>query len=122
MPYADTDFFLALLKEKDWLHEKAKKLLVTYRNNLRTSSWTIIELLLVSQEYSLDPEILIISIQSIVHIEGNVNALLAAAHFMKESSLTTFDALHAVSCDQDAIISSDSVFDTLGLKRIKLEE
>ncbi len=30
MIYADMDFFLTLLKEKDWLKEKAKKALIGY--------------------------------------------------------------------------------------------
>jgi len=53
--YADANFFLALLKEKDRLKEKALKLLEEYRGNMKTSLTTFIELMLLSKRYGLDP-------------------------------------------------------------------
>lgn len=42
--YADTDFFLALLKDTDWLKEKAISLAKKYEGQITTSEATFIEL------------------------------------------------------------------------------
>ncbi len=47
MIYADTDFFLALLKPKDWLKQGAERLLVEHKGELVTSPVTLTELLLL---------------------------------------------------------------------------
>jgi len=52
---------------------------------------------------------------------GETNIFLLAAHYMKEAQAKTFDSLHAAYCGKDKIISSDKVFDKLGLERVKLE-
>ena len=121
MPYADSDFFLAILKESDWLSRKAETILDEHKNNIWTSCWTLVEILMLAKEFGLDPEAVIISINKLVRIEGSVNTILSAAHLMKEKGMKTFDALHAVSCGHDKIISSDSVFDNICIERIKLE-
>ncbi len=120
MPYADTDFFLALIKENDWLSERAEKILRTYKNEIWTSSWTLVELLMLSKEFGLNPENITISIKNLAKIEGDINGIISAAHLMKEKNMKTFDALHAMSCGKDRIISSDSVFDKIGMDRIHL--
>lgn len=56
MTYADTDFFLALLKPTDWLKENAKLLLEEEKGAITTSEATYIELMLLSKKYDLDPE------------------------------------------------------------------
>ena len=48
MVYADTDFFLALMKESDWLQEAAKRILEEYSDEIWTSPVTLIELLLLA--------------------------------------------------------------------------
>ena len=53
MPYADTDFFLALVKDKDWLKARAGDLLAAYSDQLWTSLFTLIEILLVADRYKL---------------------------------------------------------------------
>ncbi|MEZ0319946.1 MAG: PIN domain-containing protein [Pyrobaculum sp.] len=44
MIYADTDFFLALLKEGDRLHNKALEILEKYKGRITTSVITFVEL------------------------------------------------------------------------------
>lgn len=123
MTYADTDFFLALIKETDWLKARARSLLAAYRGHLWTSVVTIVELLLLAREFELDPEVIVLDSAEIAEIRGtDVKILLAAAHFMKEFGLHTFDALHAAFAQGDEILSSDRVFDKIGLKRIPLEK
>ena len=122
MPYADSNFFLALLKKSDWLNPNAEKLLKKHKNNIWTSGWTIIEIFMLSEKFGLDPESVVTSIKEMARIEGGSSLLLSVAYLMKEKYMNTFDALHAISCGKDRIISSDGKFDEIGLKRIKLEE
>ncbi len=122
MPYADVDFFIALMKDADWLKENAEILLKENKDRIWTSIFTLVEILMVSEKYGLNPEIIVNAVEDISAIDGNTEKIKAAAHLMKEKNMTTFDALHAVSVGDDSIISSDSIYDKIGLKRIKLEK
>ena len=51
MVYADTDLFLALLKQETEIGKAAKRLLKKYEGRIWTSPVTLIELLLVAAEY-----------------------------------------------------------------------
>ncbi len=122
MTYADTDFFLALIKETDWLKTRASRVLRRYRIFLWTSIVTIIELLLLSERFTLDPERVVMDALEIAPVrDTEPRTLLLAAHYMKENKLHTFDALHAAFAKDDEIISSDKAFDRIPfLKRIPL--
>ena len=122
MVYADTDFFLALRKKSDWLKKGARALLEKHRGQLWTSSFTFVELLLLSREFQLDPVRLIADVSEIADLRGGERInFLRAASYMTEYNVSVFDALHAAACGtQDEIISSDKVFDRLGLRRIPL--
>ncbi len=119
MIYADTDFFLALLKPKDWLKDKAKAILNKYKGQITTSEITFIELMLLAKRYNLDPVKITISVMAICNIDDE--KLLKAAIYIRDYNVGVFDAFHAVHCN-GTIISSNSVFDKLGIKRIKLEK
>ncbi len=123
MIYADTDFFLALLNESDWLQTSAKRLLQIHKNKIWTSPITLIELLLVSAQYNIDPERLIADVLELAQIQGGeVTPILIAAHYIKNKGVGVFDSLHAAFCGvEGTIISSDKVFDRLGLDRIPIE-
>ena len=88
-----------------------------------TSPATLIEWLLLSAELRLDPETVIADVLKIARLRGGGTALfLRAAKYVKENNARVFDALHAAACGANCpIISSDKVFDRLGLKRIPLE-
>ncbi len=120
MPYADTDFFIALLKEGDWLASSAKKLYVIHKNNIYTSLATILELLLLSKKFNMPPEKLMSSVLEITKVPGYEPAtILHAAHLMEEEGVGVFDSFHAAACGGE-IISSDHVYDRLGIVRIKI--
>lgn len=122
MVYADTDFFVALLKKRDWLKPEAKRLVRRYAGRIWTSPATLIELLLLSSELNIDPRRLVVDALQIAELRGgDFHPILIAAHYVKESDVNVFDALHAAFCGTDPIISSDKVFDRLGLERIPLE-
>ena len=118
MIYADTDFFLALLKPKDWLKGKAKAILDRYEGQITTSGVTFIELMLLAKRYNFDPVKVTRSVMAICNIDDE--RLLKAAIYIKDYNVKVFDAFHAAHCS-GTIISSDSVFDRLGIRRVKLE-
>ena len=123
MLYADTDFFLALLKEKDWLKSRAAFLEKNYRGKIWTSPVTLIELFLIARRYGLDPERLAADVSQIAKIDGADSSIFAlAATYMKDEGAGVFDGFHAAICGKKSkIISSDKIFDRLGLDRVKLE-
>src|SRR3989338_4000039 len=106
MPYADSDFFLALIKEDDWLSKKAENILKDYKDQIWTSNWAIVEILMLAKKFGLDPENIILSIKKLAIIEGDITPVIAAAHLMKEKGMNVFDALHAITCRDNKIISS----------------
>jgi predicted nucleic acid-binding protein len=63
--YADTDFFVALVKKSDWLKASAERLLRKHTGQIWTSPPTLIELLLLSAELDLDPETVIADVLKI---------------------------------------------------------
>ncbi len=119
MIYADTDFFLALLKPRDWLKKKAEEILRTYSGKITTSLVTFIELMLLAKRYDLDPVRVTASVMAICGIEDE--RLLKAALYIRDYGLGVFDAFHAAHAG-DRIISSDKVYERIGISRIKLEE
>ena len=122
MIYADTDFFLALLKPSDWLQRRARELAQEHEGDLWTSPVTIIELLLLAKRRELDPERLIVDALQIAQLQhSDAQVFLRAARYMREHRAGVFDAVHAGYCGDDEIISSDMIFDKIGLKRIALE-
>lgn len=119
--YADTDFFLALLKPTDWLKNYAGEILRKYRGEIWTSEVAFIELLLLAKRYGLDPVRLVSSVIAICKVKGvDENVLFLASHYIKKG-FNVFDAFHASHAMGDKIISSDDVYDKIGMERIKLE-
>lgn len=109
--YAETDFVLALVKEDDWLGEAAERLFHNYRDDLWTSRFTLVELLLVSYREGLDAERVVAHAASLVDVRGDVDSVMAAATYVEDHGFTPFDALHLVESDGDTIISSDETYD-----------
>ncbi len=121
MPYADTDFFLALLKDSDRLESKAGKIYGKYEGSLWTSVATVVELMLLAKRFEMDVEELVVNLSKTAEIRGvDVNVVLLAAHFIKHYKINVFYAFHAAFCGNDAVISSDEVFDKLCMARILL--
>jgi predicted nucleic acid-binding protein len=117
--YADSDFFLALLKGSDWLKSNALKVLDRHKGDISTSEVTYVELMLLAQKYGLDPVKTVADVMVITKTYDTV--YLKAAHYIKENRVNVFDAFHAAHTDSE-IISSDGVYDRLGIKRVRLED
>ncbi len=119
MIYADTDFFLALLKPSDWLKKNAERIKNEHEGDIGTSEVTFIELLLISKRFNFDPVKLTSAVMAICGIHDDIY-LKAAMNVAKGGNV--FDAFHAAHCE-GTIISSDDVFEKLfGLMRIPLED
>ena len=120
--FADTDFLFALVKESDWLKQHASKLLKDYKGRLTSSVSVMIELALLCDRTKRPVLPTFVNILEIVNVDESTHSVcLRAALFIDKYGLNTFDAFHAAYCNGDTIISSDSVYEKVGLKRIKLE-
>ncbi|MDE1869362.1 MAG: type II toxin-antitoxin system VapC family toxin [Candidatus Micrarchaeota archaeon] len=118
MPYADTDFFIALINPDDRHGKAAKKLYKSYSGSIYTSVATMIELALVAVKKNLDIEELIGGAIDIATVEGmDSSKIMFAAHLIANEKFGVFDAFHAALC-RDEIISSDHIYDKLGIKRM----
>jgi len=119
--YAETDFLLALIKVDDWLGESAEAVYREHRDELWTSQFTLIELLLVAYREDRDTERVVANAVELLEVRGDADTVLAAASYVEQEGLTPFDALHLVESDGDLIVSSDTAYDGLA-ERLALEE
>lgn len=53
MIYADTDFFIALVKDEDWLQDRAATIAVENEGEIYTSRATLLELLMISERFRM---------------------------------------------------------------------
>lgn len=121
--YADTDFLLALFKPGDPFYRSAAGILRRHRGDIVVSEASLIELMLMAVRYGLDPLMLMTSLLGIVRPKNLSHTLaLTAASYISLRGVTPFDAFHAAHAQAQhmRIISSDSVFDRLGLQRRRL--
>ncbi|ARS90320.1 PIN domain-containing protein [Natrarchaeobaculum aegyptiacum] len=117
--YADTDFWVAILKDDDWLADRAEARLEQYRGEIDVSLATFIELFLIEERYSFDREQAALAIFELVDCDVDPDVVFQASAYI-DDGLTTFDAFHAALAD-DAILSSDRAFDAIEIDRVPLE-
>jgi hypothetical protein len=118
--YADLDFWLALLKNDDWLNDRAERLLEEHEGELAVSLATFIELFLVEERFAFDRERAVTAILELATYSGNPDVVYQASENIDEG-LNTFDAFHA-ALSGGTIISSDGAYDALGgVDRVPLE-
>ncbi|MGQ4554874.1 PIN domain-containing protein [Halobellus sp. GM3] len=109
--YAETDFLLALIKDEDWLGEAAETVYREHRNELWTSQFTLIELLLVAYREDRDTDRVIANAASLVEVRGDVDTVVKASTYVEDHGFTPFDALHLVESEGDTIVSSDDTYE-----------
>jgi len=109
--YAETDFLLALVKDEDRLGDAAEAVYRDHRGELRTSQFTLIELLLIAYRENRDTERVVTNAADLVDVRGDVDTVVAAATYVEDHGFTPFDALHLVGSDGDTIVSSDETYD-----------
>jgi len=120
MPYADTDFFLALGKEDDWLSARAETLLHHHAGELRTGLPTFIEIAYNAEEYEIDLQAAATSILEIVTFDGDADRVFEAYGYIEEE-LGVMDAFHAAWAGDGPMISSDQAVEDVGIERVALE-
>jgi hypothetical protein len=111
--YAETDFLLALIKDGDWLGEAAETVYREHQDDLWTSQFTLIELLLVAYREERDVERVVANAASLLEVRGDVDTVATAATYVADHGFTPFDALHLVESDGDTIVSSDETYDSV---------
>jgi hypothetical protein len=105
--YAETDFLLALIKDEDWLGEAAATVYRDHQDELWTSQFTLIELLMIAYREERDTERVITNAAALLDVRGDVDTVVTAATYVEDHGFTPFDALHLVESDGDTIVSSD---------------
>jgi len=121
MIYADTDFFIALVKDDDWLGDRAAAIAVENEGAIYTSRATLLELLVISDRFEFDRMEALSYALEIASIAEDETVLFQAADYMDQHGLTAFDAYHLAYADEDPIISSDGSFDDVTEDRIPIE-
>lgn len=122
MIYADTDFFIALVKDDDWLQERAISIARENDGQIYTSRATLLELLMISDRFEFDRFEALSYVLEIADVPENESVLFQAADYMEQYDFTAFDAYHVAYADADPIVSSDKAFDDLTNDRIPIEE
>lgn len=122
MIYADTDFFIALVKDDDWLQERAATIAAEHEGEIYTSRAALLELLMISDRFEFDRMEALSYTLEIASVPEDENVLFQAADYMEEHGLTAFDAYHLAYAEHDPIISSDKTFDDVTDDRISIEE
>lgn len=93
------------------LHDGIKLVYRDDRDELWTSQFTLVELLLVAYREDRDVERVVTNAAALVTVRGDVDAVVAAASYVADHGLTPFDALHLVRAEGDRIVSSDGAYD-----------
>ena len=119
--YAETDFLLALLKDEDWLGDAAETVYREHRDELWTSQFTLIELMLVAYREERDTAQVVTNAAELIEVRGDVDTVVAAATYVEDHGFTPFDALHLVESDGDTVVSSDGTYEGFAT-RIDLTE
>jgi hypothetical protein len=109
--YVETDFLLALVKDDHWLGEAAETVYREHGDDLWTSRFTLVELLLVAYRDGRDAERVVANAASLVEVRGDVDTVVAAATYVADHGFTPFDALHLVESDGDTVVSSDGAYE-----------
>jgi predicted nucleic acid-binding protein len=122
MLYADTDFFVALVKDDDWLQERAAALARENEGEIYTSRATLLELLMISEQFEFDRMEALSYALEIASVPEDESVLFRAADYVEQHGLTAFDAYHVAYADEDPIVSSDTSFDDVTDDRVPIEE
>ena len=120
--YADSDFFLALLKDSDWLKEKAKRIYEENKNSIYVSPFTIVELMVVCVRENIPIKETIFQISRIAELEFiKWNLFFKSVEYIEQGA-SIFDSLLMAFAGESEIISSDKIYEKFGFKVIDLKK
>ena len=121
--FADTDFILALVKDTDWLKENAVNILKENKGKIKTSISVMIEVALMCKKFKVNTMNTFAHIFEIINVDDETYSVcMRAALYIEKYNLNVFDAFHAASCKDEKIISSDDVYESVGIERVRLEK
>ncbi len=128
--YADSDFFLALLKDSDWLKERAKKVYEENKNSICISPFTVVELMIVCIREGIPIKETLFQISRIAELTFIKWDLFFKAIEYIEQGATIFDSLvmafakesEVAFSEESEIISSDKIYEKFGFKVIDLRK
>ena len=116
MPYADTEFLVAICNSDDRLNSRASKALESYKGETYTSILTLVELALDRVRKEVPMEEMIASVLFIARLTGAGDYdTIVAAHPIDHEKAGVFDSFHSSLCEGD-IIRSDHMYDKPGVK------
>jgi predicted nucleic acid-binding protein len=120
--YADSDFFLALMKDSDWLKEKAKKIYTENKDDIYITPFTVVEIMIVCKREDISIKDTLIQISRIAKLESlNWEIFFKTSDYV-EKGATIFDSLMMASCNENVIIGSDSIYRKFGFNVIDLRK
>lgn len=121
--YADTDFFLALMKNSDWLKEKAKQVYEKSKENLFVSPFTTAEIMIICKRENIPIKEALVQISRIAKLENfSWDTFFRSCDFV-EKGATIFDSLLMAICSENyQIISSDNIYEKFGFDVIDLKK
>lgn len=120
--YADTDFFLALMKESDWLKEKAKKIYQGNIGNIWVTPFTIVEMMVICKREGISIKETLVQISRIAKLDTIAWDVFFNACDHINKGATIFDSLLMSFCGENIIISSDKIYKKFGCKIINLNK
>jgi predicted nucleic acid-binding protein len=119
--YADTDFFLALMKDSDWLKDKAIKLYAKHKEEIFITPFTVAEIMIVCNREDIHIKQTLLQISRIAKLDIIDWDIFFTACDQIEKGATIFDSLLMAFCgEENSIISSDRVYKKFGLNVIEL--
>lgn len=120
--YVETDFLLALIKDTDWLKERAEEALDEH--DVVTSTYPYLEILVLSERHEFDYIRLFSNLLDVVPVETEEEhqIVLKGVKYYEEG-LTAFDAFHAATAETRGlpILGSDHKYEDVDANRIPLE-
>lgn len=120
--YVETDFLIALVKDDDWLQERAEDVLE--EREVVTAPFSYLEVLLVRERHEFDYVQLIANLLDLVPVatDEEHQIVLKAVNYY-EAGLTSFDAFHAATAETRSlpILSSDQAYEGVDPERLPLE-
>lgn len=120
--FVETDFLVALAKDSDWLQERAESVLED--NDVLTSPFSYLELLIINERHEYDYAQLFANMLALVPVgtEEEHQVVLKAVTYYEEG-MTPFDAFHAATAETRrlSICSSDTAYEAADAERLPLE-
>ncbi|MFW6233697.1 MAG: PIN domain-containing protein [Nanoarchaeota archaeon] len=121
--YIDSDFFLALMKDSDWLKQKARNLYKKHKQSLYITPFTIAEIMIVCIREDIPLRETLSQISRIAKLDSfSWNVFFDSCDYIEQGA-TLFDSLLMSFCGKEnSIISSDKVYKKFGFNIIDLKK